>query len=107
MCGKAAVMFSLHMPGLVFSSCGLGLAFAEIPVASVDDSVLWAGQDSLPLFFLQTLLGVLRVSSSNGSLVLEDRSQSLPCIIFHKDGRPFAHTSLIGMFQINYVVVLL
>ncbi|KAM6474985.1 CST complex subunit CTC1 [Liasis olivaceus] len=41
------------------------------------------------------LLGVLEYSSS-GSLQLQDRSNGLPCIIFHKDGRPFTDTSLIG-----------
>ncbi|XP_062984912.1 CST complex subunit CTC1 [Elgaria multicarinata webbii] len=41
------------------------------------------------------LLGVLK-SSRNGFLQLQDRSKSLPCVIFHKDGRPFADTSLIG-----------
>ncbi|XP_063150685.1 CST complex subunit CTC1 [Candoia aspera] len=41
------------------------------------------------------LLGVLKYSSS-GSLQLQDRSHGLPCIIFHKDGRPFTDTSLIG-----------
>ncbi|XP_034267005.1 CST complex subunit CTC1 isoform X1 [Pantherophis guttatus] len=47
------------------------------------------------------LLGVLEYSSS-GSLQLRDRSNSLPCIIFHKDCRPFTDTSLIGcLLQVN------
>nr|XP_028568924.1 CST complex subunit CTC1 isoform X1 [Podarcis muralis] len=41
------------------------------------------------------LLGWLD-SSSSGSLKLQDRSKALPCIIFHRDGRPFAETSLVG-----------
>ncbi|XP_053154821.1 CST complex subunit CTC1 isoform X2 [Hemicordylus capensis] len=41
------------------------------------------------------LLGVLECSRS-GSLQLQDRSKALPCVIFHRDGRPFANTSLIG-----------
>nr|XP_034996565.1 CST complex subunit CTC1 isoform X2 [Zootoca vivipara] len=41
------------------------------------------------------LLGWLDYSSS-GSLKLQDRSKALPCIIFHRDGRPFADTSLVG-----------
>ncbi|XP_061494299.1 CST complex subunit CTC1 isoform X2 [Rhineura floridana] len=41
------------------------------------------------------LLGFLEWSS-NGSLQLQDRSKTLPCMIFHRDGRPFADTSLIG-----------
>ncbi|XP_026531211.1 CST complex subunit CTC1 isoform X1 [Notechis scutatus] len=47
------------------------------------------------------LLGVLEYSNS-GSLQLRDRSNSLPCIIFHKDCRPFTDTSLIGcLLQVN------
>ncbi|XP_009868939.1 PREDICTED: CST complex subunit CTC1 [Apaloderma vittatum] len=42
------------------------------------------------------LLGVLRVSSRSSSLQLQDNRSTLPCVICHKDGRPFAHTALIG-----------
>ncbi|XP_066473831.1 CST complex subunit CTC1 [Tiliqua scincoides] len=41
------------------------------------------------------LLGVLECSSS-GCLQLQDASKTLPCVIFHRDGRLFADTSLIG-----------
>ncbi|XP_010294390.1 PREDICTED: CST complex subunit CTC1, partial [Phaethon lepturus] len=53
------------------------------------------------------LLGVLRVSSRSGSLQLQDRSSTLPCVIAHKDGSPFAHTALIGsLLQVeNYQLV--
>ncbi|XP_010085621.1 PREDICTED: CST complex subunit CTC1, partial [Pterocles gutturalis] len=42
------------------------------------------------------LLGVLRVSSRSSSLQLQDKSSTLPCVISHKDGSPFARTALIG-----------
>ncbi|XP_009978234.1 PREDICTED: CST complex subunit CTC1, partial [Tauraco erythrolophus] len=42
------------------------------------------------------LLGVLRVSSRSSSLQLQDGSSTLPCVISHKDGSPFANTALIG-----------
>ncbi|XP_064375774.1 CST complex subunit CTC1 isoform X2 [Dromaius novaehollandiae] len=42
------------------------------------------------------LLGVLRVSSRSSSLHLQDKSSTLPCVISHKDGSPFANTALIG-----------
>ncbi|XP_062451034.1 CST complex subunit CTC1 isoform X3 [Rhea pennata] len=42
------------------------------------------------------LLGVLRVSSRSSSLHLQDKSSTLPCVIAHKDGSPFANTALIG-----------
>ncbi|KAJ6658353.1 hypothetical protein lerEdw1_020625 [Lerista edwardsae] len=51
------------------------------------------------------LLGVLECSS-RGYLQLQDTSKTLPCVIFHRDGRLFADTSLIGcllkieMFQL-------
>jgi len=48
-------------------------------------------------FLLQILLGVLRVSSRSSSLQLQDRSSTLPCVISHKDGSPFADTALLGM----------
>ncbi|PKU31001.1 cst complex subunit ctc1 [Limosa lapponica baueri] len=53
------------------------------------------------------LLGVLRVSSRSGSLQLQDKSSTLPCVISHKDGSPFAHTALIGsLLQVeNYQLV--
>ncbi|XP_062827380.1 CST complex subunit CTC1 isoform X2 [Anolis carolinensis] len=41
------------------------------------------------------LLGVLECSR-RGYLKLQDRYKALPCVIFHKDGRPFAETSLLG-----------
>uniref|UniRef100_A0A8C5X3U1 CST complex subunit CTC1 n=1 Tax=Malurus cyaneus samueli TaxID=2593467 RepID=A0A8C5X3U1_9PASS len=41
------------------------------------------------------LLGVLRVSSRSSALQLQDKSSTLPCVISHKDGSPFAQTSLI------------
>ncbi|XP_074449526.1 CST complex subunit CTC1 isoform X1 [Larus michahellis] len=53
------------------------------------------------------LLGVLRVSSRSSSLQLQDKSSTLPCVISHKDGSPFAHTALIGsLLQVeNYQLV--
>ncbi|XP_006132979.2 CST complex subunit CTC1 isoform X2 [Pelodiscus sinensis] len=42
------------------------------------------------------LLGVLRASSSSGSLQLRDKSDLLPCVISHRDGSPFSDTALIG-----------
>ncbi|XP_054690852.1 CST complex subunit CTC1 isoform X1 [Grus americana] len=53
------------------------------------------------------LLGVLRVSSRSSSLQLQDRSSTLPCVISHKDGSPFANTALIGsLLQVeNYQLV--
>uniref|UniRef100_A0A8C3JQ33 CST complex subunit CTC1 n=1 Tax=Calidris pygmaea TaxID=425635 RepID=A0A8C3JQ33_9CHAR len=53
------------------------------------------------------LLGVLRVSSRSGSLQLQDKSSTLPCVISHKDGSPFAHTALIGsLLQVeNYQLI--
>ncbi|XP_014744360.1 PREDICTED: CST complex subunit CTC1 [Sturnus vulgaris] len=53
------------------------------------------------------LLGVLRVSSRSSSLQLRDKSSTLPCVISHKDGRPFAQTALIGsLLQVeNYQLV--
>ncbi|XP_059576491.1 CST complex subunit CTC1 isoform X2 [Alligator mississippiensis] len=42
------------------------------------------------------LLGVLRVSSKSSSLQLQDYSGVLPCVICHRDGSPFADTTLIG-----------
>ncbi|KAI1242228.1 CST complex subunit CTC1, partial [Lamprotornis superbus] len=53
------------------------------------------------------LLGVLRVSSRSSSLQLRDKSSTLPCVISHKDGRPFARTTLIGsLLQVeNYQLV--
>ncbi|XP_042304301.1 CST complex subunit CTC1 [Sceloporus undulatus] len=41
------------------------------------------------------LLGVLGCSR-RGYLQLQDKHKALPCVIFHRDGRPFAETSLIG-----------
>nr|XP_060619364.1 CST complex subunit CTC1 isoform X1 [Anolis sagrei ordinatus] len=41
------------------------------------------------------LLGMLKCSR-RGYLNLQDKRKTLPCVIFHKDGRPFAETSLIG-----------
>nr|XP_020645233.1 CST complex subunit CTC1 [Pogona vitticeps] len=41
------------------------------------------------------LLGALECSR-RGCLQLRDRTKALPCVIFHRDGRPFADTSLIG-----------
>ncbi|XP_048150530.1 CST complex subunit CTC1 isoform X1 [Corvus hawaiiensis] len=53
------------------------------------------------------LLGVLRVSSRTSSLQLQDKSSTLPCVISHKDGSPFAQTALIGsLLQVeNYQLV--
>ncbi|KAM6309760.1 CST complex subunit CTC1 [Podargus strigoides] len=53
------------------------------------------------------LLGVLRVSSRSSSLQLQDKSSTLPCVISHKDGSPFARTALIGsLLQVeNYQLV--
>ncbi|XP_075293619.1 CST complex subunit CTC1 isoform X1 [Opisthocomus hoazin] len=53
------------------------------------------------------LLGVLRVSSRSSSLQLQDRSSTLPCVISHKDGSPFADTALLGsLLQVeNYQLV--
>ncbi|KAM6145471.1 CST complex subunit CTC1 [Phoenicopterus ruber ruber] len=53
------------------------------------------------------LLGVLRVSSRSSSLQLRDKNSTLPCVISHKDGSPFAHTALIGsLLQVeNYQLV--
>ncbi|XP_061861468.1 CST complex subunit CTC1 isoform X2 [Colius striatus] len=53
------------------------------------------------------LLGVLRVSSRKSSLQLQDKSSTLPCVISHKDGSPFAHTALIGsLLQVeNYQLI--
>ncbi|XP_009695288.1 PREDICTED: CST complex subunit CTC1 [Cariama cristata] len=53
------------------------------------------------------LLGVLRVSSRSSSLQLQDKSSTLPCVISHKDGSPFAHTALIGsLLQVeNYQLI--
>ncbi|XP_014108757.1 PREDICTED: CST complex subunit CTC1 [Pseudopodoces humilis] len=53
------------------------------------------------------LLGVLRVSSRSSSLLLQDKSSTLPCVISHKDGSPFAQTALIGsLLQVeNYQIV--
>ncbi|KAM9245789.1 CST complex subunit CTC1 [Leptosomus discolor] len=53
------------------------------------------------------LLGVLRVSSKGSSLQLQDKSSTLPCVISHKDGSPFAHTALIGsLLQVeNYQLI--
>ncbi|XP_059677717.1 CST complex subunit CTC1 [Gavia stellata] len=53
------------------------------------------------------LLGVLRVSSRSSSLQLQDKTSTLPCVISHKDGSPFAHTALIGsLLQVeNYQLV--
>ncbi|XP_042644331.1 CST complex subunit CTC1 isoform X3 [Tyto alba] len=53
------------------------------------------------------LLGVLRVSSRSGSLQLQDKSSTLPCVISHKDGSPFANTALVGsLLQVeNYQLV--
>ncbi|KAL8202536.1 UNVERIFIED_CONTAM: hypothetical protein K2H54_016579 [Gekko kuhli] len=42
------------------------------------------------------LLGILRASSGSGFFQLRDSTKALPCTIFHRDGRPFADTSLIG-----------
>ncbi|XP_010119602.1 PREDICTED: CST complex subunit CTC1, partial [Chlamydotis macqueenii] len=42
------------------------------------------------------ILGVLRVSSRSSSLQLQDKGGTLPCVISHKDGSPFARTALIG-----------
>ncbi|XP_060092784.1 CST complex subunit CTC1 [Heteronotia binoei] len=42
------------------------------------------------------LLGMLRASSGGGFLQLRDSTKALPCTVFHRDGRPFADTSLIG-----------
>ncbi|XP_010214626.1 PREDICTED: CST complex subunit CTC1 [Tinamus guttatus] len=42
------------------------------------------------------LLGVLRIFSRSSSLYLQDNSSTLPCVISHKDGSPFANTALIG-----------
>ncbi|KAH0628614.1 hypothetical protein JD844_009972 [Phrynosoma platyrhinos] len=41
------------------------------------------------------LLGVLECSR-RGYLQLQDKHKAVPCVIFHRDGRPFAETSLIG-----------
>uniref|UniRef100_G1NN75 CST complex subunit CTC1 n=1 Tax=Meleagris gallopavo TaxID=9103 RepID=G1NN75_MELGA len=53
------------------------------------------------------LLGVLRVSSRRSSLQLQDSSGTLPCVISHRDGTPFANTALIGsLLQVeNYQLV--
>lgn len=53
------------------------------------------------------LLGVLRVSSRRSSLQLQDSSGTLPCVISHRDGSPFANTALIGsLLQVeNYQLV--
>ncbi|XP_056350661.1 CST complex subunit CTC1 isoform X1 [Oenanthe melanoleuca] len=53
------------------------------------------------------LLGVLRVSSRSSSLQLQDRSSTLPCVIAHKDGSPFAQTAVLGsLLQVeNYQLV--
>ncbi|XP_030325240.1 CST complex subunit CTC1 isoform X1 [Calypte anna] len=53
------------------------------------------------------LLGVLRVSSRTSSLQLQDKTSTLPCVISHKDGSPFACTALIGsLLQVeNYQLV--
>ncbi|OXB76234.1 UNVERIFIED_CONTAM: hypothetical protein H355_014642 [Colinus virginianus] len=53
------------------------------------------------------LLGVLRVSSRKSSLQLRDSSGTLPCVISHRDGSPFANTALIGsLLQVeNYQLV--
>ncbi|XP_065482910.1 CST complex subunit CTC1 isoform X2 [Caloenas nicobarica] len=53
------------------------------------------------------LLGVLRVSSRSSSLQLQDKTSTLPCVISHKDGSPFAHTALLGsLLQVeNYQLV--
>ncbi|XP_009079477.1 PREDICTED: CST complex subunit CTC1, partial [Acanthisitta chloris] len=53
------------------------------------------------------LLGVLKVSSRSSSFQLQDKSGTLPCVISHKDGSPFAHTALIGsLLQVeNYQLV--
>ncbi|XP_010158154.1 PREDICTED: CST complex subunit CTC1 [Eurypyga helias] len=53
------------------------------------------------------LLGVLRVSSRSSSLQLQDGSGTLPCVICHKDGSPFANTALRGsLLQVeNYQLV--
>ncbi|XP_054858640.1 CST complex subunit CTC1 [Eublepharis macularius] len=42
------------------------------------------------------LLGILRASSRSGFLQLRDSTKALSCIIFHRDGRPFADVSLLG-----------
>ncbi|XP_074856917.1 CST complex subunit CTC1 isoform X2 [Carettochelys insculpta] len=42
------------------------------------------------------LLGVLRPSSRSGCLQLRDKSDSIPCVISHRNGSPFADTALIG-----------
>ncbi|KAJ7317989.1 hypothetical protein JRQ81_004151 [Phrynocephalus forsythii] len=41
------------------------------------------------------LLGVLECSR-RGSLHLRDKTKTFPCVIFYRDGRPFADTSLLG-----------
>lgn len=53
------------------------------------------------------LLGVLRISSRRSSLQLQDSSGTLPCVISHRDGSPFANTALIGsLLQVeNYQLV--
>ncbi|KAM6439400.1 CST complex subunit CTC1 isoform 2-T2 [Rhynochetos jubatus] len=53
------------------------------------------------------LVGVLRVSSRSSSLQLQDSSSTLPCVISHKDGSPFANTALRGsLLQVeNYQLV--
>ncbi|XP_071415875.1 CST complex subunit CTC1 isoform X2 [Pithys albifrons albifrons] len=53
------------------------------------------------------VLGVLRVSSKSSSLQLQDKTGTLPCVISHKDGSPFAHTALLGsLLQVeNYQLV--
>ncbi|XP_059694085.1 CST complex subunit CTC1 [Haemorhous mexicanus] len=53
------------------------------------------------------LLGVLRVSSRSSSLLLQDKSSALRCVISRKDGSPFAQTALIGsLLQVeNYQLV--
>ncbi|KAJ7404512.1 CST complex subunit CTC1 isoform X4 [Willisornis vidua] len=53
------------------------------------------------------VLGVLRVSSRSSSLQLQDKTGTLPCVISHKDGSPFAHTALLGsLLQVeNYQLV--
>ncbi|XP_027305466.3 CST complex subunit CTC1 isoform X1 [Anas platyrhynchos] len=64
---------------------------------------LWAGSFQ-PRAIVQ---GVLRVSSRSSLLQLQDNSSSLPCVISHRDGSPFANTALVGsLLQVeNYQLV--
>ncbi|XP_077202026.1 CST complex subunit CTC1 isoform X2 [Paroedura picta] len=70
----------------------------HVDTQELNRKLAWSYCTVLPESFKppMVLLGILRGSSSSGFLQLRDSTKALPCTIFHRDGRPFADTSLIG-----------